>query len=379
MALFLNYNLDFSSSFFKKKLLTTQTFDDTEFIDLRKNKFSLEDGSSDKSFGKLKDTDLAQRQKDYDPKDPMSKELNRWRIIVDTCLRKYTLKTGHGNNEIGAQIEIVIPKVIDFEVELKVRLLLSTSLSIENKNWIQGLFDSFAGAEPELYQILASNDEERKSRGISLDDFDIITFGLITPLSGIVEKNDQLEWYLQHFERKCDFILDSEVCNKQIPESKNDPLREGSNLKEVREKIKASPEKKICGVEFDIPPKKVADLLKYPEFKIDWEKKVIKVGYHTITIVLPRLYYREATKVLYYSAFSLEFLGKYITRVVERCLLDSASVALVVALAVKDITAALAVFRVLFNACITYKIGDKLHCFFPELLVQVQHSGWKPV
>ncbi len=378
MAIILSYAPDFSGASFKnalKSLKIGDQFEDLEEINGRKQKWNLIDGANDQILGQVLDDES--RVGEYREDDPMLTDNHRWRIMVEACLESYTLALGR---KYSAQLEITVPRIVDFKVEIKVRLLLANELSSENKTWIQGVFDGFAGGLNDLYAYIGSFDVERQNRNISFDDFDIIAYGLITKLDDKVDKSE-LEWYQDFYrDSETSMIFDSSQCVNDLPPVKEDPLRESEDdPDQTHERLKQTPEKQSCGNEFDIRPRKVATLLAYPEYKVIWKRKRIKVGCSTVKIKLPILQTRTRSKELYYSAISREELSRYIERVALKCLKDSAKVGLVVGLALKNVKAALAVFRVLFDACIYAKIGEKFDCFFPELFIKTVKTRWRRV
>lgn len=373
MALIFSYSPSFESEDFKANLKNKLTFKDEIEIEARKKKYDLIDGKRDKPQGKLVDDES---RSEYDQNDPMHSEMSRWRISVEACIRNYTIRAGL---QIGSQIQIVIPRVVDFEIEIFTRLLLSKNLNGDNEAWLQKLYDDFQGDENDLYGYIALHNSERERRGISMDDFDIISYGIVKKLDDR-EILDQYDWYSNLVSQsESELVLESKICQSDVPTPQVDPLREGEDPNVVHQNLRFTPEKKSCEVGFEMKPEKITTLIAYPEFKIIWVRKVIKIGCSRISIKWPKLMTRLRKKVLYFSAFHVDDFGRYIRAVIKVCLKQSATYGLVVALAAQNINAGLAVFRALFEKCIYAKIGQTLECFFPELFIQTEKTRWKPL
>ena len=110
------------------------------------------------------------------------------------------------------------------------------------------------------------------------------------------------------------------------------------------------------------------------EFKIEWERKRIKVGCAKITIWVPRLRWREAKLVFYvYFKVSKNVIASAL-KIAEVCAIRSALGSAVLGVVTSNIAAAAAAFKPLFKRCIQQEIKK---CLYPGLLMLKETRGWQ--
>ena len=113
---------------------------------------------------------------------------------------------------------------------------------------------------------------------------------------------------------------------------------------------------------------------KWPEFRILWDKKTIKIGCAKITIHYPIFEMRIANLVFYVYYALPHNVGATLLKIASACAIRSALGASVVGIVVGNPAAAAASFKPLFKRCISKEIRG---CIEPGLLkVKEIERGW---
>lgn len=127
---------------------------------------------------------------------------------------------------------------------------------------------------------------------------------------------------------------------------------------------------------------RVGTVLAYPEFKVVWRKKRIKVGRCTFaTIYYPQFFTRIRKNVLYAStAIPSSVVGAMEKGAIE-CLILAATSTGLIAIISGGMTLPVAgqVFAAAFTNCIKVKFGTGIRCIIPKLTMIVEHSAWNAV
>lgn len=123
---------------------------------------------------------------------------------------------------------------------------------------------------------------------------------------------------------------------------------------------------------------RIGTLFEYPEFRIEWERKRIKIGCVKITLRLPVLEFRT-TKMVLWAFVGIPKLDKLVKGVVERCFVESAVASTIIGLATANLAVAGAAFKSVFVECIERKIATTISCLISGLVLLKKKGGWKPV
>lgn len=127
-----------------------------------------------------------------------------------------------------------------------------------------------------------------------------------------------------------------------------------------------------CGV-MQREEHKLLTLLSWPEFKIEWRKKRIKIGCSTITITYPVLRTRTS-RIVFYVYYSLpRSVGATVFKIASTCAIRSALGGGVVGIVMGNPAAALATFNALFKRCIEREV---VKCIHPGLLTLKETGQW---
>ena len=125
--------------------------------------------------------------------------------------------------------------------------------------------------------------------------------------------------------------------------------------------------------------KKIAVLAVYPQFKIRWRRKKIKVGCSRIVISLPQLMIREVREELYFILITNNGIEEVVLKVAKQCGLLAFGSAGIVGYITGNFKAALAAFKTAFNYCIESRLTTLYECILPELIIVRKSSKWRPV
>jgi len=118
---------------------------------------------------------------------------------------------------------------------------------------------------------------------------------------------------------------------------------------------------------------KLLTLAAWPEFKIEWHQKRIKIGCSRITISVPVLRIR-ITKLVFYVYFKVPVhIDRFIITIARTCAVRSALTSAVIGVVTSNIGAAVASFVPLFKRCIEQEIRNCLH---PGLLLATEPGPW---
>jgi hypothetical protein len=155
---------------------------------------------------------------------------------------------------------------------------------------------------------------------------------------------------------------------KEAPTSAKDKL--AAVLADIEGRLRGD-----CG-ELKSESKKLVTLSKWPEFKIEWRAKTIRIGCVSITINLPipRIRFSELTAyVRYQMPKSVE---QTVWAIVQTCTIRSGLVSAVVGIILLNPAAALAAFQSSFTQCVQQEV---VTCVNPGIVVIKVHEGWKDV
>ena len=154
---------------------------------------------------------------------------------------------------------------------------------------------------------------------------------------------------------------------QEVPPGQAD-LQLGTILDEITSDIIPSD----CGV-MRREEDKLLTLFSWPEFKIEWRKKRIKIGCSTITITYPILRTRTS-KIVFYVYYSLpRNVGATVFKIASTCAIRSALGGGVVGIVMGNPAAALATFNALFKRCIEREV---VKCIHPGLLTLKETGQW---
>jgi hypothetical protein len=153
----------------------------------------------------------------------------------------------------------------------------------------------------------------------------------------------------------------------------NDPHETGSVLDDIAKK--ASPN--VEGCEFGPrETKRIAALLAWPEFKIDWVDVRIQIGCIWVIFSIPVLRIRMSTLVLYAYVVHVQNVDQLVLDMITGCIVKAAIVGAVIGVVFADFPAALAAFEAVFEDCIYFSLGQAAVCMAPGLALLTESSSW---
>jgi len=118
---------------------------------------------------------------------------------------------------------------------------------------------------------------------------------------------------------------------------------------------------------------KLLTLFSWPEFKLEWRRKRVRIGCASVTIVYPVLRTRTA-KMVFFVHYSLPHdVARMIFKVAETCAIRSALAGGVVGVVSGNPGAALATFNGLFQRCMEREI---VRCIHPGIILVKEVGPW---
>ena len=135
----------------------------------------------------------------------------------------------------------------------------------------------------------------------------------------------------------------------------------------------------ICnGFEFKAKSKRVGTIFAWPEFRINWERKSIKIGCARISIKVPYLQRRTGKKVLM-ATVAYPDAGVIFEKIILRCLTEAAISSALVGLITAQAQLALVAFKTYLENCVKMHATRYVECLVPKLYVVREASSWKRV
>jgi hypothetical protein len=121
---------------------------------------------------------------------------------------------------------------------------------------------------------------------------------------------------------------------------------------------------------------RIATLLFWPEFKIDWVDVAIQVGCIRVVITIPVPRARISKKVLYAYVGHPTNLGQTVVDDLKVCIIKAAVAGAVIGIVLADFPAGLAAFVAVFNDCVAYAAGQLAACLIPGLEMLTESTAW---
>ncbi|MBG6129949.1 hypothetical protein IWQ47_001968 [Aquimarina sp. EL_43] len=119
---------------------------------------------------------------------------------------------------------------------------------------------------------------------------------------------------------------------------------------------------------------KLLQLLEWPEFKIEWKTKRIKIGCSKITISYPVLRIRKS-EIVFYAYISVpQNVGVTAFNIAKACAFSSALKGAVIGVVLGNLPLAISTFKISFKDCIEREIKK---CIYPGLFTVKEVGSWK--
>ena len=133
----------------------------------------------------------------------------------------------------------------------------------------------------------------------------------------------------------------------------------------------------VSGCEIDdIANKRIATIYQWPEFRVIWVNRVIKIGCTRVILKLPKLEMRTVKKAAYgASAYESRFRDQVLD-IIEDCLENSVVSSVVVGLLTWNLASAVAAFTGIFVRCIQLKSVEAIPCLIPEIVILTEDGDW---
>lgn len=320
------------------------------------------------------------------PKDLAYADSGNRSINLYTCIRrKYEIlevSTGMQVSLAETFIRITHPLFLS----LYAFLLVKKGLDEQKKTLIKDAFDGYLLGRDEVDKV-----EERLVRkGVGVSDYQVFLSFKLTRTGDLVYEKRHDDEFIGHATQAAinevreieetesclvpDLNLDvtgrvQEVDNVDFPD---DGIKDFGN--------KISNAKDCNGV---VPTShKVGTLYQYPEWKLEWKMKKVKIGKCTILkIKLPVLHSRTTKRVLYAIVLSTKEAKEFLERLFINCMEKSVIVGgLLLLVTGGNFATALAAFKLSMKACLASKVPENIkRCLIPELAIVTERRRWKIV
>lgn len=214
--------------------------------------------------------------------------------------------------------------------------------------------------------------------------FDLYSGKIVGVLYDLVPGHEtySLSRYLKDKDVSVSPRLIHEEILTQLPEYKLDPVHQKQLDKPVSNQQEDSAlTSLIDGDDGGLDPttckltgsdkRRIAAILAWPEFMIQWVPVQVQVGCVSLTLWLPKVSVRVSDLVLFACVRHEQNLGQAFVDMTIGCIISSALSAMVVGF-LTDFAGAMAAYLTLFNVC----IGNQVRCLVPNLFLLVESSPW---
>lgn len=181
----------------------------------------------------------------------------------------------------------------------------------------------------------------------------------------------------------CEYLERNPVIIKPIGQSRSRVFSEdyeddltSPNVNSELERRNHTLERLGCeGIDYE--EKRVGTIFSWPQFRITWLRKKVKIGCSTVSIKVPRLQIRTKKKVAYAAVGYLK--STYVELNVKRCLREAVIATGLFILLTQSYQAALASFKAVFTECIRRNLTKLPDCLSPRIFFQNEYSNWSSV
>ena len=309
-------------------------------------------------------------------------------ILLYTCINnKYTIKKNNNGDFAVGETKTRVNHALTFSPYAI--LLYKQDLDRSEKTIIQNAFDTFS---PGVDDVDAA-ETDLLSQGIALSDYQVLLSFKLNRSKEVTFEDGQDRAFREHLGDEYEIITtqSEEVCpcdssNFDIAAGPRRIERDNPDDADAPDELF---EEILDNVVGDVPckilrpvKKKAGTLFKYPEWKIVWVMKEIRIGpCKLMKTKLPQLYTRVSQVNLYAISFAEEQLLPFFLKILENCLIRSAiASALLTLVTGGNFLTAVAAFKIAMQACVSTQIADRfLKCIIFELAIVTDKSPWRPV
>lgn len=278
----------------------------------------------------------------------------------------------------------------DLECNIYALLLLKPGIDPESRSKIIDRFEIYDPANDQVDSV----ESDLVQSGVPIDNYHVLlSFGLSRLGEPKIDSShdDAFNRQARHSEqyRVHEVSRGSETCDvpnidldetgrRVVVSNPNDSNEADRGLSDIGQQIG---EQVDCS---DLEPTshKVATLFAYPEFRVKWKVRRIKIGRCRFgKTKVPILQKRETRKVLYAFVLSPDNVRVLLERVFIDCMKSSVLIGgLAILVTGGNFATALAAFKFTMNACLKTKVPDSVaRCVIPELGIVTESGSWKSV
>lgn len=296
--------------------------------------------------------------------------------ITQAEIRRYDLVDRAG--ALHSQVETQVAHSQEVTLRICHELWLAPDLTADEAQRIQTAFAGYVDAPD------TNPDDFATQNGISAYSYEAMAYVELTKTGQPVLHEAQDHAIRRHYSHTEEFRLlyrDSrfeELTERDDGAYEVSDPEDGTPLDAILDQIIGDSPATTCDGIKKAPPVRIATLLQYPEFKLEWRRHVIRLGCVQVSIRLPVMMYRNTKRVLY-AVLAHPDVDAVVVNVLEYCLKKSALAGSVAGLATANIAVAGAAFKAVFTECVKQQIMGYLKCLLPELIILKERGGWRPV
>ena len=309
-------------------------------------------------------------------------------VLYSSIKRRYEVFERASNMQVstGRTITRVDHKL---KLEIYAGLLLKDGITEEHKLAVLDAFQDFDASRGDIDEVETSLIQS----GVPSSAYRVFLSYLLrrtSPPSHNTEHDDAFKASVRENEvydlrqvgrdlASCDVPdLDLDSTERVVPVP--DPEIPDIGLQTISDSLSAERERDCENV---VPTRhRVGTLFQYPEWKIKWVLKEIRIGpCRIMKTKLPELWTRTTKKVLYAIVISPKDAQGVFEKIFLRCLKTSTIVGgLLLLVTWGNFATALSAFKISMHGCLATNIPDAMkRCIVPELVIVTDKNPWTPV
>ncbi|RVH56249.1 hypothetical protein CN213_16000 [Sinorhizobium meliloti] len=307
-------------------------------------------------------------------------------ILYTGLRRRYHLLKRHdgGGYTLETVLDVILPVSHPVSLNVEAILLIKDSeLSPSERTTVIDAFNNFTpGQDP--FEYIA---DQIARTGISSDKFWVASRGILRREGAAQLVSDEAEALERLYQSENGYRLqivppDQPVGRFTQPDKGRhhvSDIDDDNKLKEIINEIISEQNTLDCPLDPSPVSKRIATILQWPEFMVEWRLTSVKIGCVVVKLHLPVLRTRTTKLALFVFVHKVDGWDRYLFEAIVDCAWRSAAIGAVTGLILLNFAAGVAAFRGAFETCITNKFYSLIPCLFPNLVVLQESSAWADV
>jgi hypothetical protein len=325
-------------------------------------------------------------------------------ITLSGAVREYY--TVRQRNAIVGSFSVVVPITQPVEIEVYANLFVRSGLPASVRQRIESAFSAYSQGDPNQFA------RQQMGNDVTADMFRIVPSFELTKQPSRVPHTEQLNAVLSTYENVTPpsqgIVVNLDILGREAPlkthfareyisathikteilDTFPPSIVDSQHVREVNpddpvgtlaDILTADKDRVDCNLDPNPLSVRIATVLAFPEFKLTWEPRSIRIGCFTVILHLPILYVRVGREVLYAYVGHVRNPDQLLIKQVEDCAINAALAGAVIGIVLANFAAALAGFQAVFTNCLQFKGLFVAGCFVPGLSLLTEHTNWKPL